>query len=369
MNKPRLLIFHPTIAPYRIDFFNDLYEAFDARVCLQFWNLRDQQFDYQRIADQFEFEPAYLPEGGVVSRCQAIIRHIKEFKPDVVLTFEYGMATIVALATRGVFERRFAVVVLTDDSYDMVSGKNDFTLRHRMARNLMARKVDEIVVASPDVERWYKRRYGKGIYFPIIVDEDKAVSRYTRILPKSREYVQKYGLAGKEVLLSVSRLVNLKNLHRVIDAFGKTETDSVLVIVGDGPERDSLEEQAKKSAKRIILAGRFEGDELYAWYNLASSFVLASYRESFGAVTNEALLAGCRVVISNKAGSSCLVNDKNGETVDPMDVQGIAEAIDRQMKIAGLPDLQSARGSLMGVKFSERFDNLVENIKRVIPAR
>ena len=47
--KKRLLIFHPTIAPYRIDFFNDLYRAFDTRVCLQYWNLRDQTFDYEKI--------------------------------------------------------------------------------------------------------------------------------------------------------------------------------------------------------------------------------------------------------------------------------------------------------------------------------
>ena len=58
--KKRLLIFHPTIAPYRIDFFNDLYRAFDTRVCLQYWNLRDQTFDYDKLYARFRFHPFYL---------------------------------------------------------------------------------------------------------------------------------------------------------------------------------------------------------------------------------------------------------------------------------------------------------------------
>ena len=33
----KLLIFHPTIAPYRIDFFNDLSRSFDSRICLKYW--------------------------------------------------------------------------------------------------------------------------------------------------------------------------------------------------------------------------------------------------------------------------------------------------------------------------------------------
>ena len=45
----KLLIFHPTIAPYRIDFFNELSRAFDTRVCLRYRNLRSQTFDYDKI--------------------------------------------------------------------------------------------------------------------------------------------------------------------------------------------------------------------------------------------------------------------------------------------------------------------------------
>lgn len=61
------------------------------------------------------------------------------------------------------------------------------------------------------------------------------------------------------------------------------------------------------SNHNIIFTGRLEGDYLYAWYNIAEIFILPSIKEPFGAVTNEALLGGCFSLISDKAGSNCLI--------------------------------------------------------------
>ena len=136
-----------------------------------------------------------------------------------------------------------------------------------------------------------------------------------------------------------------------------------MVIVGDGPERESLQQHADSIEKEVIFTGRFDGDDLYAWYNLASVLVLASYQEAFGAVTNEALLAGCRVVISKKCGSSCLVESNNGELVDPMSVESISTAIDNQLELAIIPDFLSKRNNLMTVSFEERISNLVKCLR------
>lgn len=54
--------------------------------------------------------------------------------------------------------------------------------------------------------------------------------------------------------------------------------------------------------------------------------MLLSFQEAFGAVVNEALLAGCKCIVSEKAGSQCLVeNDKNGYVVNPTDLENIAQ--------------------------------------------
>ena len=366
-NRTKLLIFHPTIAPYRIDFFNGLYREFETRICLQFWNLKDQTFDYQKIYDQFDFTPIYLHEGSVSFLIRQVLCQIREYQPDIILTPEYGIITVCVAIYKFVRRKKYKHIIITDDSYDMIAKGEDFSKLHGLSRRLLTRFANEVVVVSPMVESWYKDHFKKGVYFPIIIDDEKAVSMYTRLLPLSREIRSRYSLEGKKVLLSVSRLVDLKNIGRVIESISHINLcNFVFVIIGDGPERQKLEAQAKLVDKDILFVGRLEGDELYAWYNIASVFVLASIKEPFGAVTNEALLAGCRVIISQKAGSSCLVSDNNGMVVNPFDIPSIAEAIQKQFMDSSIPSLYAARDSLMEEAFKERMKILVERMNSLV---
>lgn len=359
--KKKLLIFHLSVAPYRVDFFNELNRSFDTKICLQYWNLKNQNFDYKKIYEQFEFTPQYLTDSSKRKLLKEVWCQLKVFAPDIVITCEFNIITLFVLIIRVLFKRKYKVIVMTDDSYDMVSNNNDFTYKHKIARRVCASLANNLITIEPRVKEWYYKKYGKGLFFPIIVDDIKSVSNYERLLPISRKYVNCYGLEGKPVLLFVGRLVGLKNLCHVLEAFDLANSNAVFVIVGDGPERELLEEQARKINKEIFFTGRFEGDELYAWYNLANILILASYKEPFGAVTNEALLAGCRVIVSNKAGSSCLVNESNGEVVDPLDVQGIAAAIDRQLRLSPIPHLKKARQNLMNYSFNERMQELIKS--------
>ena len=363
MGRKRLLVLYPTIAPYRIDYFNDLNRAFDAKICLQYWNLKDQTFDYEKIFSQFEFSPEYLPEGNAFGRLARARRIIEDFRPDLVLTNEFGLLTLFAVFFKRLHRKDYRVVVMSDDSFDMLAGGNDFSLKHRIGRSVLAPLADEVVTVDPQVCDYYRKRHDKGFFFPIIADERKAAQRYERILPLSRQTAVQYDLKGRKVIISVSRLVDLKNLHRVIDAYGKISSDAVLVIVGDGPERESLEAHAAEVGKRIVFAGRFDGDELYCWYNIASVLILASYKEPFGAVTNEALLAGCRVVVSRAAGSSCLVDEANGQLVDPMDVDGIAAALDTQLSLEDAPDCTRARASRMNISYAGLIESLIDKLE------
>ena len=325
-----LLIFHPTVAPYRIDFFNALNDAFRTRICLRYWNLRDQTFDYDKLYARFRFHPFYLKElfrlGGR-SFSVGYWKHLDEFRPDVVLTEEFSLVTLMVLLHRFFKRRRYRVVSLCDDSYPMVADGEEFSRWHRWARRLLAPKVDDIVVVEPRVEAWYRAHYGKGFYFPIIQDEKLVRKRYAEVVDRSRELRHKHRTTGKNVFLFVGRLVALKNVKTILYAFARmNQRENMLVIVGEGPEKDDLMRLADGLQLNILFTGRLEGDALFAWYVLADVFVLASVQEAFGAVTNEALLAGCKVLVSRKAGSSCLVREGvNGFTFEPMDVDTLAQ--------------------------------------------
>lgn len=359
----RILVFHPIIAPYRIDFFNFLSRAGIFEICLKWKNLHDQTFDYAEIEKQFDFKPTYL-EGGFVIALYTIIKKLNKFKPDIVFVSECGFIAILVVLFCKLFNKSCKIISMIDDSYDMLVGNNQFSKKHAIAERFLIPQLDNVITIEPRVSSFFQQRYGKGVCFPIIVDENKARQRYERVLPISKIYVEQYKLSNKRILLFVGRLVELKNLQRVIPIVKNIEDpDLRFVIVGSGCYETELKTAAKDDS-RIIFAGRYEGDELYAWYNIAHYLILPSFREAFGAVTNEALLAGCRAIVSNRAGSSCLIKeDINGCLISPMDSQDIELNLRKCLsKIEPLQLPLHLRQNLMDLQFAESLRNMLSPI-------
>ena len=77
-----------------------------------------------------------------------------------------------------------------------------------------------------------------------------------------------------------------------------------LVLVGDGPERDQLEQIALKScyADDIRFEGLRNSSDLTQYYAFAGCFVLPSTREPWGLVVNEAMASSLPVLVSSRCG-------------------------------------------------------------------
>lgn len=97
------------------------------------------------------------------------------------------------------------------------------------------------------------------------------------------------------VLLHVGRLANEKNLPLLVESYHairKFRQDVHLIIVGDGPYRQTLE----KSLPEAIFTGMLKGTVLSRYYASADMFLFPSLTETFGNVTLEALASGVPVV-------------------------------------------------------------------------
>ena len=372
MNTPlKLLVFHPTIAPYRIDFFNDLNKAFATRVCLKYWNLRDQTFDYKKIFARFSFRPHYLKELFCLrgrSFCCGYWKHLDEYAPDLVLTEEFGVGTILVLLHRFFKRKHYKVVTLCDDSYDMLVAKNDYSWMHRYARKFVTPYIDDVIVVHPQVESWFRKEFGKGFYFPILQEEQYARSQYRKALEWTRILQEKYALRKKKVFLFVGRLVVCKNVKVLIRAFAHLNPkENQLVIIGEGPEMDSLKRLSNGLNGSVRFAGRLEGEVLNAWYNAADVFILPSIQEAFGAVTNEALLAGCYVLVSSLAGSSCLVVEgENGFTFSPTDVEELAQKMKELSRFPVEREADGLKRNLMQVSYRVCMTRLIQHLKSLV---
>ncbi|MBR6002866.1 MAG: glycosyltransferase family 4 protein [Bacteroidales bacterium] len=343
-------------APYRIDLCNALAERMDCQI-YHYVPAENEE----RILENAVFENRRLEVGSFHGKSypKGLADLIEKNRPSTVFSQEFSLITIRLIQLRRRYGYKLAV--FCDDSMDMIRG-NDFSAFHRVARKIIPGYVDELILHSPDVLEWYRDRFGKGILMPIVGDDVLMRERLAKAAPLTSVYREKYGLDGKKTVLFVGRLVGLKNLPRLFEAFSRLGGGARLIVVGDGPDRAELEALSSSLGINALFTGFLYGEELLAWFNAADVLALPSTQEAFGAVTGEGLTCGCRVLVSSKAGSSSLVREgENGFTVDPYDIPAMSGALARLLDMPALPrDASGLRANLLPVSYADSIKGILE---------
>ena len=136
----------------------------------------------------------------------------------------------------------------------------------------------------------------------------------------------------KHILLYVGRVVKEKNLDflfPVLFTVKKVIPDTILMIVGGGPELNELKLKAKSlhCVNDICFTGYQSRDNLAYFYSMADVFVFPSCTETQGLVTVEAMLAGLPVVAIGEMGTVDVMQGNNGGFMVNNDVNEFYEKV------------------------------------------
>ena len=141
------------------------------------------------------------------------------------------------------------------------------------------------------------------------------------------------GIADDEtVLVSVGRLEANKGFADLAEALaqGALAAGWRWVLVGDGPERRSLEALVDRLriADRVRLVGRVDDHALHAWYDAADLFVHPTRYEGSSLVTLEAMLHK-RPVLATRAGGlpDKVVPGRTGWLTEPSSPSALAATL------------------------------------------
>lgn len=270
---------------------------------------------------------------------------MREFKPDAVISFltHVNVASIVAAIGLP------CSVVVSERTNPALFELSKFWA---LGRRLLYRRARCVVVQTAQVRRWVEANcpgarvelIPNPVVFPLPAGEPK-------VSP-----VSKVGTA-RSILLAVGRLGPEKGFDRLLHAFGGLAPENPewdLVIVGEGPERSTLERQVIELglAGRVHLPGRI--GNLGDWYERADLYALSSYFEGFPNTLAEAMAYGLPAVSTDCAtGPSDLITQgSDGLLVPPEDgASSLRGALSSLMKD---PVLRATMGA-KAVNVRERF--------------
>jgi glycosyltransferase involved in cell wall biosynthesis len=151
--------------------------------------------------------------------------------------------------------------------------------------------------------------YMKGLLIDLGVREEKITVIYNGVNKQS------LAIGSERRIVFIGALVKQKGVEILLKAFKeikKTHPDVRLVVVGDGPERENLEEMSRLQRLKDV---EFKGyvDDLDTFFTANTVFVLPSIKEGFGITILEAMARGVPVAASKTGGiPELIVDGENG---------------------------------------------------------
>lgn len=213
------------------------------------------------------------------------------------------------------------------------------------------RKYDKVVCVAESVRESFRKLY------PDVPD---AVTVYNtvddiNILQAAVEYVPPYR-DDTQNLVCVGRLSTEKGVDRLLRVCVRLLQEGLaprLWVVGDGPERNRLEQYAKDHGLKDHVY--FEGyqKDPYPYMNGADILVCPSLFEGFSTVITEGLILGKPIVTTDCSGMRELLGDSEFGLITENDDEAFYQGLKRMLTEPGLLEHYGEKAKLRGQDFRQ----------------
>lgn len=197
---------------------------------------------------------------------------------------------------------------------------------------------------------------------------------------QNEEIKKRYNISGP-FLLTIGRLAEKKGIKYLIESLPfvlDSFPDAKLLVVGDGPEKASLEALSKSLGltNAVVFVGPVPNDRLPEYYATADIFIGPSIvarsgdTEGLPVVFMEAMASGTAVIGTDVGGIPDIIrNEKTGLLIEEKNYKQLAESIVRLLMDSSLREIlrQNAREYIkttyawehVSNKFSELYENVL----------
>jgi glycosyltransferase involved in cell wall biosynthesis len=308
--KPGLTLYTNMPTPYQLDFFDALKQTFNLTVVYftsreqdRLWELETEGEGYTAYTlDNSSWISKFFARFNSVHFSPSIFKMVvRDPNKYVIVNGTYWspnvMIALIAGKLRGKTMAFWTEALFRTDNVVKRLLKKVSLLPLSLSTNFL------MAIGKGAAESFREYGYKKPAYiipYSINVDlyMDQALDR-----DLMERLTTSLALEGKVVFLSSGALIARKGMDTLIHAFkGIKDENCSLIIMGDGPERDNLE-QIIGDDNRIHIIGFQTKGSVPSVFRLADVFVFASRYDGWGLVINEACAAGCAIICSNAVGA------------------------------------------------------------------
>jgi len=178
--------------------------------------------------------------------------------------------------------------------------------------NVYLKNMDGVIAPSERVEKLLKR-YKVTIPMKVI---PTGVDIESLNQPITNDVRHDLGIEpDAQVLLTLSRIAGEKKINRILNVLPEIVDEfpkACLVIAGDGPDLEVLQEQVERLTleDNVIFAGDVPHEDVGSFYKMADLFVSASDTETQGLTYIEALASGTKCVVYDTDYTERVFDDK-----------------------------------------------------------
>lgn len=240
-----------------------------------------------------------------IARGETYVKELIRWAPDVVHSqcefFSFGPAKRIAKAVGAVLIHTYHTLYEQYTEYVPLGQQVSRAMLGKWMRARL-RQADMVIAPTRKVEHtlmMYKMQQEiRVIPSGIVLDQFKQKISESRILALK----EKYGIGcEKKILLSLGRLGYEKRVDELIygmQRLVRQQKDIHLLIVGDGPARESLEQLVRELqlGEDVTFTGMVKPEETALYYRLGDLFVCASTSETQGLTYIEAMASGLPLV-------------------------------------------------------------------------
>jgi GalNAc-alpha-(1->4)-GalNAc-alpha-(1->3)-diNAcBac-PP-undecaprenol alpha-1,4-N-acetyl-D-galactosaminyltransferase len=284
---------------------------------------------------------------NLISKLLNLRKLIKAVNADVVISFLARVNVATTLSTIGLSP---SLVVCERTWPPFASLNHNYFWLSRM----LLKRADHFIVQTEKSQSWLKEHFSTSnvtaipnpVSYPLLSENHSLVFPSSVLLTKHK------------VVLASGRMHEIKQFDMLIKAFARINDkykEWVLVILGDGEERDYLNNIIKELGvgDQVFFPGRV--GNIGDWYSRADLFVLSSKVEGFPNVLLEAMAHGVASISfdCDTGPRDMIQHGVNGVLVDPEEQEaGLTRAMESMMSDEGLRSIMAKNSVRVRDKFS-----------------